>query len=69
MSYFFFLTPNFNNRDAIIVLFWLILDINECESNPCGKNAECKDSVGSFVCSCKEDYAGDPYRGCEGEQH
>lgn len=39
-------------------------DINECEANPCGENAVCKDTIGSFVCSCKEDYTGDPFRGC-----
>lgn len=39
-------------------------DINECVQNPCGKNAICTDTVGSFTCSCKEDYTGDPYRGC-----
>lgn len=39
-------------------------DINECETNPCGENAICKDTIGSYTCSCKEDYTGDPYRGC-----
>lgn len=39
-------------------------DINECEDNPCGENAICKDTIGSFVCSCKEDYTGDPFKGC-----
>lgn len=40
------------------------LDINECETNPCGPNTVCKDTVGSFVCSCKDSYTGDPFRGC-----
>lgn len=39
-------------------------DINECQTNPCGENAICKDTVGSYTCVCKEDYTGDPYRGC-----
>ena len=32
--------------------------------NPCGKNAICTDTIGSFICSCNSDYTGDPYRGC-----
>lgn len=39
-------------------------DINECQTNPCGENAVCKDTIGSYVCVCKEDYTGDPFRGC-----
>lgn len=39
-------------------------DVNECEPNPCGENAVCKDTVGSYVCACKEDYTGDPFKGC-----
>lgn len=39
-------------------------DINECQDNPCGENAICTDTIGSFVCTCKSDYTGDPFRGC-----
>lgn len=39
-------------------------DINECQDNPCGENAVCKDTVGSYVCTCKEDFTGDPFKGC-----
>lgn len=39
-------------------------DINECDTNPCGENAVCKDTLGSFTCTCKEDYTGDPFKGC-----
>lgn len=42
------------------------IDINECEHTPCGNNTICTDTVGSFVCSCKEDYTGDPMKGCHG---
>lgn len=38
--------------------------MNECEPNPCGPNAVCKDTIGSYICSCKEDYTGDPLHGC-----
>lgn len=40
------------------------LDINECETNPCGENAICKDTLGSFTCTCKEEYTGDPFNAC-----
>lgn len=42
------------------------IDLNECASKPCGKHARCTDTVGSYVCTCEEDYTGDPYKGCEG---
>jgi len=29
-------------------------NINECNNNPCGKDAECKDTAGSFTCECKD---------------
>ncbi|GLH00244.1 Fat-like cadherin-related tumor suppressor homolog, partial [Gryllus bimaculatus] len=38
--------------------------VDECKDNPCGENAVCTDTVGSFICSCKEDYTGDPFKGC-----
>ena len=33
-------------------------DINECEeeSSPCHKNENCSNSIGSYVCTCKEGY-------------
>lgn len=39
-------------------------DVDECKLNPCGANAICTDTIGSFVCSCKEDFTGDPFKGC-----
>lgn len=39
-------------------------DINECLENPCGQNAECTNSPGSFLCTCRPDYTGNPYKGC-----
>lgn len=43
---------------------YLIADVNECADNPCGPNALCVDTPGSFTCTCKEEYTGDPFRGC-----
>lgn len=45
------------------------LDINECDDNPCGENTLCTDTVGSFICTCKEEFTGDPFRGCVGESY
>jgi hypothetical protein len=42
-------------------------DVNECDDNPCSENALCTDTVGSFFCTCKEGFTGDPFRGCVGE--
>ena len=33
-------------------------DIDECISNPCKTNAECKDGINSYSCECKEGYSG-----------
>lgn len=43
---------------------FLLIDVNECLTNPCGKNTICTDTLGSFTCSCKPDYTGDPMKGC-----
>ncbi|XP_047983638.1 wall-associated receptor kinase 2-like [Salvia hispanica] len=34
-------------------------DIDECESDPCGEHAICKNVNGSFKCVCKKGYSGD----------
>ena len=31
-------------------------DLNECETNPCGANADCTNSVGTFRCDCHTGY-------------
>lgn len=45
-------------------IFSLHADIDECLENPCGTNAVCTNSPGNFLCSCKADYTGNPYKGC-----
>ncbi|XP_041379174.1 neurogenic locus notch homolog protein 1-like, partial [Gigantopelta aegis] len=34
-------------------------DINECEQNPCGLNANCTNTNGSYTCACRTGYSGD----------
>ena len=35
-----------------------MLDVNECINDPCGFNANCTNSVGSFLCDCQSGYEG-----------
>ncbi|XP_051131615.1 putative wall-associated receptor kinase-like 16 isoform X2 [Andrographis paniculata] len=34
-------------------------DINECERSPCGRNAICTNTAGSYNCSCPDGFTGD----------
>ena len=34
-------------------------EIDECMSNPCHKNAVCKDAINSYDCTCLEGFTGD----------
>ena len=36
-----------------------VLDIDECISNTCNKNATCKDGINSYTCECKKGFTGD----------
>ncbi|XP_025836180.1 neurogenic locus notch homolog protein 2-like [Agrilus planipennis] len=38
------------------------VDVNECESEPCGKFAICTNTLGSFHCECENGYVGAPPR-------
>ena len=46
----------------------LCSDENEClRANSCGENTDCENLEGSFSCSCKFGYEGEPYLdGCVG---
>ena len=41
-----------------------LTDTNECDSNPCGTNADCFNTLGSFICQCSPGYSGDPLVDC-----
>ena len=47
----------------------MYLDINECEDDPefCGMNANCTNTVGSYMCSCSSGYTEDGTM-CTGER-
>ena len=34
----------------------MCVDIKECDSNPCESNSVCKDTPGSYTCSCPKGY-------------
>ena len=40
-----------------------------CASNPCGANSVCQDTPNGagYICTCKEGYTGQPFRGCTGK--
>ena len=40
---------------------------NPCNPSPCGSNAYCQERNSIGVCSCLDDYFGDPYAGCRPE--
>lgn len=37
----------------------LLLDDDECDRHPCGPNAECSNTPGSFICKCNNGYVRD----------
>ena len=41
--------------------FCITADIDECsaDSRPCGENADCTNSEGSYSCTCKQGFTGD----------
>ena len=47
---------------------FILLDVDECLSNPCDTYATCMNTNGSFVCTCDNHFSGDGFnctRVCE----
>ena len=44
-----------------MLFFRIRLDVNECLLNihECSENADCLNSAGSYICTCRKDYKGD----------
>ena len=48
-------------------VFYSFPDIDECKMpKPCDVTADCRNTVGSFICSCNSGYTGDGFN-CTGE--
>ena len=47
----------------------VVLDIDECVANThdCAAEADCKNTEGSFICTCHDGYQGDG-KTCQGEE-
>ena len=40
----------------LIIRYILLLDINECDNNPCQQYASCTNTEGSYNCNCSSGY-------------
>ena len=40
------------------MMYNLIIDIDDCASNPCKNDGECVDKVNDFECQCKPGFTG-----------
>ena len=38
--------------------------MDECVHKPCGQNAVCRNTPGSYECICPHNFRGDPYSEC-----
>ena len=38
---------------------YTVLDVDECESNPCQNGGTCEDGVGAYSCTCIAGYTGE----------
>ena len=45
----------------------ILLDFDECEESPCGNNATCNNTEGSYTCLCNNGYVGNGLQ-CSGER-
>lgn len=46
-----------------------IADKNEClNATSCIENTHCENTIGSFTCTCRTGFYGDPYTECIGKQ-
>ena len=55
--------------ECVAFLFSLLPDIDECSASGrvCDVNANCQNTLGSYLCSCKAGYTGDG-KTCKGRQ-
>ena len=56
------------NSEVVIFFFFCFADVDECTTSfpVCYVNADCQNTLGSYLCSCKDDFSGDG-KTCLGE--
>ena len=62
---------NFDNRYLSMLIMHPFSDENECGpdgTNDCHQNANCTNTIGSYICTCNTGYSGDG-KLCEGRNH
>jgi hypothetical protein len=47
---------------TLLALFFS--DVDECRKGPCGRDAVCKNTPGSYSCLCKAGYTGNGMNAC-----
>ena len=46
------------NIFTFLFTYLLLLDVNECSSNPCFYGGTCYDKFGGYVCACRKGFEG-----------
>ena len=57
LDYLSILFEHFVNTSCIFIIFFII-DIDECESNPCENGGTCTDMEDGYECACESGFTG-----------
>lgn len=49
------------------LLIVLLKDVDECKTGPCGTNAFCENTYGSFICNCPKGFRKSGKLNCNGK--
>jgi len=44
-----------------VIVFFILIDTDECVSDPCHANATCNNTPGNFTCTCHDGLRGDGF--------
>lgn len=53
------------NNTKILCEYIVFVDLNECDANPCHVNADCTNTLGTFLCTCNVGFTGNGFE-CQG---